>query len=59
MSEPPVLAALVSGLRGGSIEVVDLTPPLSSSTPVLRLPPDSDAGRAHSFSTRRSRATRT
>lgn len=39
MSEPFVLAALVSGLRGGSIEVVDLTSPLSSSTPVIRLPP--------------------
>ncbi|MEU1255271.1 cyclase family protein [Streptomyces chartreusis] len=39
MPEPSVLAALVSGLRGGSIEVVDLTSPLSSSTPVIQLPP--------------------
>lgn len=39
MSEPSVLAALVSALRGGSIEVVDLTSPLSSSTPVIQLPP--------------------
>ncbi len=38
MSEPSVLAALVSALRGGSIEVVDLTSPLSSSTPVIQLP---------------------
>ncbi|WP_328429674.1 cyclase family protein [Streptomyces sp. NBC_00443] len=38
MPEPSVLAALVSGLRGGSIEVVDLTSPLSSSTPVIQLP---------------------
>ncbi|KUO05142.1 hypothetical protein AQJ67_07045 [Streptomyces caeruleatus] len=37
MSEPSVLAALVSALRGGSIEVVDLTSPLSSSTPVIQL----------------------
>ncbi|MEV1022932.1 cyclase family protein [Streptomyces sp. NPDC050264] len=37
-SSPSVLAALVAGLRGGSIEVVDLTAPLSSTTPVLRLP---------------------
>ncbi|MFJ8826942.1 cyclase family protein [Streptomyces sp. NPDC102467] len=39
-SSPSVLAALVAGLRGGSIEVVDLTAPLSSSTPVLELPPE-------------------
>ncbi|MGW4031845.1 cyclase family protein [Streptomyces sp. NPDC004838] len=38
MSEPSVLSALVSALHGGSIEVVDLTSPLSSSTPVIRLP---------------------
>lgn len=35
---PSVLAALTSALRSGSIEVVDLTAPLSSSTPVLQLP---------------------
>jgi kynurenine formamidase len=39
MSEPSVLAALVSGLRGGAIDVVDLTSPLPSSTPVIQLPP--------------------
>ncbi|WP_406340050.1 cyclase family protein [Streptomyces sp. NBC_00649] len=38
MSHPSVLAALTSALRSGSIEVVDLTAPLSSSTPVLQLP---------------------
>ncbi|MYW62985.1 cyclase family protein [Streptomyces sp. SID8379] len=38
-SSPSVLAALVAGLRGGAIEVVDLTAPLSSTTPVLQLPP--------------------
>ncbi|WP_338702634.1 cyclase family protein [Streptomyces sp. Q6] len=38
-SRPSVLAALTSGLRGGSIEVVDLTSPLSSTTPVIQLPP--------------------
>ena len=39
MSES-VLASLLSGLRSGSIEVVDLTAPLSSSTPVIQLPPE-------------------
>ncbi|MFE5119566.1 cyclase family protein [Streptomyces sp. NPDC056669] len=38
MSPQSVLAALTSGLRSGAIEVVDLTSPLSSSTPVLQLP---------------------
>jgi kynurenine formamidase len=33
-----VLQALVSGISGGSIEVVDLTAPLSSETPILKLP---------------------
>jgi kynurenine formamidase len=33
-----ILTELVSGLRGGSIEVVDLTATLSSTTPVLELP---------------------
>ncbi len=33
-----VLADLVSGLRSGSIEVVDLTAPLSERTPVIELP---------------------
>ncbi|MEI5520266.1 cyclase family protein [Streptomyces brasiliscabiei] len=40
MTQPSVLAALVSGMRGGAIEVVDLTSPLSSSTPVIQLPPE-------------------
>ncbi|OPG04445.1 cyclase [Streptomyces sp. GKU 895] len=38
MSEPSVLRALLAGLRGGAIEVVDLTAPLSSATPVIQLP---------------------
>jgi len=33
-----VLQALVSGVSRGTIEVVDLTAPLSSSTPILKLP---------------------
>ena len=39
MSQSSVLAALLSGLRSGSIELVDLTQPLSPSTPVIQLPP--------------------
>ncbi|GAA3438982.1 cyclase family protein [Kutzneria kofuensis] len=35
----PVLADLLSALAGGRVEVVDLTAPLSASTPVLQLPP--------------------
>ncbi|SNX56896.1 kynurenine formamidase [Streptomyces sp. TLI_55] len=38
MSEPSILQALLAGLRGGAIEVVDLTAPLSSQTPVIQLP---------------------
>lgn len=38
MTKPSVLAALLSGLRSGAIEVVDLTSTLSSETPVIRLP---------------------
>src|SRR5258708_10588371 len=34
----PVLAALVAALRLSSIEVIDLTAPLSAETPVIRLP---------------------
>lgn len=34
------LSALISGLSAGSIEVVDLTATLSSSTPILELPPE-------------------
>jgi kynurenine formamidase len=33
-----VLQALASGISGGSIAVVDLTAPLSSQTPILKLP---------------------
>ena len=33
-----VLSDLVSGISAGSIEVVDLTAPLSSETPILKLP---------------------
>jgi kynurenine formamidase len=33
-----VLQALVSGVSGGSIAVVDLTAPLSDQTPILKLP---------------------
>jgi kynurenine formamidase len=35
----PVLAGLMSALRTGAVEVLDLTAPLSASTPVLKLPP--------------------
>lgn len=35
-----VLASLLSGLSEGSIEVVDLTTPLSADTPILELPPE-------------------
>ncbi|GIH23878.1 cyclase [Acrocarpospora phusangensis] len=33
-----VLRDLVEGIRGGSIEVIDLTAPLASTTPILMLP---------------------
>ncbi len=33
------VADLVSGLAGGSVEIVDLTQPLTESTPVIKLPP--------------------
>ena len=35
----PVLADLLDALRTGRVEVVDLTAPLHSGTPVLKLPP--------------------
>jgi kynurenine formamidase len=35
-----VLAGLVAGLSDGSIEVVDLTSPLSEETPIIELPPE-------------------
>jgi kynurenine formamidase len=34
-----ILRDLVSGISAGTIEVVDLTAPLSSDTPILKLPP--------------------
>jgi kynurenine formamidase len=34
-----VLSDLLSGLAGGSVEVIDLTAPLSEATPVIQLPP--------------------
>ena len=34
-----VLKALTDAIRGGSVEVIDLTAPLSSSTPIIQLPP--------------------
>ena len=34
------LTALVDGLASGAIEVVDLTAPLSSDTPIIQLPPE-------------------
>src|SRR6266487_2641245 len=34
----PVLSALIDGIRSGAVEVVDLTAPLDSSTPVIPLP---------------------
>ena len=49
-----VLSALVAGLASGSIDVVDLTAPLSSDTPILQLPASSSARRPAS-SWRRSR----
>jgi kynurenine formamidase len=35
----PVLAGLLSALRSGAVEAIDLTAPLSADTPVLQLPP--------------------
>ena len=34
----PVLQALIDGIRDGAVEVVDLTAPLGSGTPVIQLP---------------------
>jgi kynurenine formamidase len=36
----PVLADLVTALSSGSVEIVDLTAPLTSDTPLLELPPE-------------------
>ena len=40
MAGSSVLSALTSALADGSIEVVDLTSPLSATTPVIQLPPE-------------------
>ena len=45
----PVLSALLSGVSDGSIEVIDLTAPLSHRTPVLKLPPPFANTRAFSL----------
>ena len=37
--ETTQIAALLDGLATGSVEIVDLTQPLSESTPVIKLPP--------------------
>ena len=34
-----VLNALTDAIRDGSVEVIDLTAPLSASTPIIQLPP--------------------
>jgi len=39
-SAPSVLQALTDALAGGSVQVVDLTAPLSADTPVIQLPPE-------------------
>jgi kynurenine formamidase len=36
----PVLADLAQALRSGSVQVIDLTAPLSADTPILVLPPE-------------------
>jgi kynurenine formamidase len=38
-TETSHVAALLDGLASGSVEIVDLTQPLSESTPVIQLPP--------------------
>ncbi|GAB2828226.1 cyclase family protein [Actinocorallia aurea] len=40
LSAPGAVAALGAALLDGSVEVVDLTAPLSADTPVLQLPPE-------------------
>src|SRR4029078_8845510 len=39
-SAPSVLPAPTDALAGGSVQVVDLTAPLSADTPVIQLPPE-------------------
>src|ERR1700730_11149870 len=34
-----VLSDLLGGIAGGSVEVIDLTAPLSEATPIIQLPP--------------------
>jgi kynurenine formamidase len=38
-TETGTVAALLDAVAGGSVEIVDLTQPLSESTPVIKLPP--------------------
>lgn len=38
-TETGTVAALLNAVAGGSVEIVDLTQPLSESTPVIKLPP--------------------
>jgi kynurenine formamidase len=38
-TETAQLASLIGALQDGSVEIVDLTQPLSESTPVIKLPP--------------------
>lgn len=40
LTQPTALAALVAWLRDGTVEVVDLTSPLSEETPIIQLPPE-------------------
>jgi kynurenine formamidase len=40
MNDRAALTTLAAGLLSGSIEVVDLTAPLSEDTPIINLPPD-------------------
>src|ERR1700745_2044118 len=37
--ETSQVGALLQGLSGGGVEIVDLTQPLTESTPVIKLPP--------------------
>ncbi len=37
---PTVLQALTDALAGGSVQIVDLTAPLSAETPIIQLPPE-------------------
>ncbi len=52
-----VLRDLLEGIRGGGIEVLDLTAPLTEKTPILGLP--EQFGQTATFSFRRSAGTTT